>query len=48
MDPARGPVLSPNEVVTLFLRGTLPGQPKPPEGWSPNLGLTDLRILDEF
>jgi len=48
LDPARGPVLSPNEVVTLFLRGTLPGQPKPPEGWSPNLGLTDLRILDEF
>ncbi|UCC26458.1 MAG: GNAT family N-acetyltransferase [Gemmatimonadales bacterium] len=48
LDPARGPVLSPSEVVTHFLRGTLPGQPLPPEGWSPNLGFADLRILDEF
>jgi len=48
LDPAVGPVLSPGEVVNNLLRGTLPGQPLPTEGWSPVCGFTDLRILDEF
>lgn len=48
LDPARGPILSPEEVVRYYFRGTLPGQPAPAEGWEPNLGLTDLRIQDEF
>lgn len=48
LDPAQGPVLSPGEVVNHLIRGTLPGQPSPPEGWAPSCGFTDLRILDEF
>ena len=48
LDATQGPVMSPGEVVTEFVRGRLPGQPRPPEGWTPNLNLTDLRVLDEF
>lgn len=48
LDPAKGPILSPEDVVRHYIRGTLPGQPGPVEGWEPNLGLTDLRIQDEF
>jgi predicted N-acetyltransferase YhbS len=48
LDPAVGPVLSPGEVVNHLVRGTLPGQPLPPDSWNPACGFTDLRILDEF
>lgn len=48
LDQVRGPILSPGEVVTHYLRGTLPGQPLPDGEWVPNLQLTDVRILDEF
>lgn len=48
LDPSQGPIHSIADVTSLYLRGTLPGQPLPPEGWSPNLGLTGLRFLDEF
>ncbi len=41
-------VLSIGEVTSLFLEGRLPGQPALPEGWRPNLGLRDIRLLDEF
>lgn len=48
LDPALGPVLSPGEAVNHLIRGTLPGQPLPPEGWAPACGFPDLRIMDEF
>jgi len=37
-----------SDVVKELFRGSLPGQPLPPEGWEPNLGLTEVRLLDEF
>ncbi|MDT8340134.1 MAG: GNAT family N-acetyltransferase [Longimicrobiales bacterium] len=48
LDSAAGPVLSPGEVVDHLLAGTLPGQPLPPNGWTPACGFPDLRLLDEF
>lgn len=36
------------EITGLLLEGRLPGGPVPPPGWRPNLGLRDLRLLDEF
>ncbi|MEJ2538557.1 MAG: GNAT family N-acetyltransferase [Gemmatimonadota bacterium] len=48
VDPTRGPIVSIGDVVKAVFRSTLPGQPLPPEGWEPNLGLTEVRMLDEF
>lgn len=39
--------LSIGEVALRFLAGELPGQPPPPEGWTP-CGPGDFRLLDEF
>lgn len=41
-------VLSIGEVTAHFLEGRLPGQPAPPSAWRPNLGLRDIRLLDQF
>ena len=43
-----GDVLSIGEVTTLFFEGRLPGQVPPPSDWTPNLGLRDIRLFDEF
>lgn len=48
LSPSRVGVHSIGELTGLLLDGQLPGQPVPPEGWAPNLGLRDLRLLDEF
>lgn len=48
LDPGRGGILSIGEATALAVEGRLPGQPAPPEGWSPNLGLWEYRLLDEF
>jgi GNAT superfamily N-acetyltransferase len=41
-------VLSMSEASALFVEGRLAGQKQSPEGWRPNLGLTDMRLYDEF
>jgi predicted acetyltransferase len=46
--PDRSPVLSIGEASALFVEGRLPGQRPPPADWTPNLGLSDVRLLDEF
>jgi predicted N-acetyltransferase YhbS len=46
--PETGAVLSIGEATSLFVEGRLPGQHPPPTDWRPNLGLTDLRLYDEF
>lgn len=46
--PDQGPVHAIGEATALFVEGRLPGQAPPPDGWEPNLGLTDLRLYDEF
>lgn len=48
LSPATNGVRSIGEVTSLLLEGRLPGQIPPPDGWKPNLGLRDLRLLDEF
>ena len=48
VDQTAGPITAIGDVVKEVFRGTLPGQPLPPEGWEPNLGLTEVRLLDEF
>lgn len=48
LDLTRGTVRSIAEVSADFVHGRLPCQPRPPEGWSPNLDLPDYRLLDEF
>jgi predicted acetyltransferase len=48
LSSTRNGVLSIGEVTTLLLDGRLPGQVPPPEGWTPNLGLSAVRLLDEF
>jgi len=48
VDQTAGPIIAIGDVVKEVFRGTLPGQPRPPEGWEPNLGLTEVRLLDEF
>lgn len=48
LSPTINGVRSIGEVTELLLDGRLPGQPVPPDGWKPNLGLRDLRLLDEF
>jgi hypothetical protein len=46
--PETGTVLTIGEVTSMFVEGRLPGQHAPPADWRPNLGLTDLRLYDEF
>jgi hypothetical protein len=48
LSSTRNGVLSIGEVTTLLLDGRLPGQAPPPDGWTPNLGLPAVRLLDEF
>jgi hypothetical protein len=48
VDQTAGPVTAVGDVVKELFRGALPGQPLPPAGWEPNLGLTEVRLLDEF
>jgi predicted acetyltransferase len=48
VDQTAGPIVAVGDVVKELFRGALPGQPLPPEGWEPNLGLTEVRLLDEF
>ena len=48
VDPTAGPITTVGDVVKELFRGRVPGQPLPPEGWEPNLGLTEMRLLDEF
>jgi hypothetical protein len=48
LDSSAGPIISIGDVVKELFRGTLPGQPNPPSPWTPNLGLSEVRMLDEF
>lgn len=52
VDPTLSPTIngvrSIGEITALLIDGRLPGQPIPPADWKPNLGLRDLRLLDEF
>lgn len=48
VDQTAGPITAVGDVVKELFRGVLPGQPLPPEGWEPNLGLSEVRLLDEF
>jgi predicted N-acetyltransferase YhbS len=48
VDQTAGPISAVSDVVKELFRGSLPGQPLPPEGWEPNLGLSEVRLLDEF
>ncbi len=46
--PTRSSVLSIEDAMARISQGRLHGLPVEPEGWSPNLGLADPRILDEY
>ena len=48
VDSSAGPILSIGDVLKELFRGALPGQPNPPSPWTPNLGLSEVRMLDEF
>jgi predicted acetyltransferase len=48
LNPGGAPILTVGEATALAVEGRLPGQPAPPAGWAPNLGLTGYRLLDEF
>lgn len=48
VDSSTGPIVSIGDVAKDLFRGTLPGQPNPPGDWTPNLGLSEVRMLDEF
>ncbi len=48
LSPNKNGVLSIGEVTGLLLEGRLPGQHTPPPEWEANLGLYDVRLLDEF
>ena len=48
LDPVRSSVLGIGEATAAFMAGRLHGMPHPPLGWQPNLGLADVRVLDEF
>jgi predicted acetyltransferase len=48
LHPGASPILTIGEATALAVEGRLPGQAQPPAEWTPNLGLTGHRLLDEF